>query len=783
MKRNEIDSFLLGVAKHLPIIRPIKEFVHLNLLANFQHLNFWDALREVSADLDARPFLDATYYQELITKNMIDPQVLAQVMLEEFKTPLEAERVAKKFNNRPLEFHHHDARIGRFHFAWNELTQAPIAELADGLLIKWLGMFLDQGVCQWKMPEADRLDFYQAIRHLLGQTLIRPTPFSGQDLQKLLPEDPYEAIESHLAFLCPPAELREDYLKEAMLGLRGWAGLIASLQKDASLLDHPRKITLHDFLAVKLTLERAWILHYKPNSKSPLYFPFSSHTPHPYLDEECFKYYKCLQQAHELTIHNNKLGQIISQKKTSSLAPRFQAIFCMDDREGFLRQNLESILPEISTFGTAGHFGVECLYQAPDAHFPRKQCPLPVAPKLLIKEKKSRNLNHHFSLKNALALFRGLFFPVKFDPLDTVIVEREIPPIALDRSPSQEGLPNGYELSEMSQLAYTQLKAIGLLENFASLVFVMGHTSQSANNPYFNAYGCGACSGRSGEINARIFCQILNRPDVRTDLLTRFKVNIPAATTFIPGLHDTCRESVKLFISEKISEKSEHLLKEFIATLKLALKQNALRRIIPLSPHSPIVDADHALKLLKRRSDSLFEPRPELGHTSVAFSIVGNRQLTRGLDLEGLAFLQSYDHGLDPDGAILQNILSAVIPVTSGIGLDYFFSRTDNFRFGAGSKLPQNVVGLFGLSHGTESDLLVGLPLQMVDQHRPVRLLILVEQTADLALQAIKAHAQVNQIVANEWVRYMSLDPHSGALSFYRDGQMHPYQLMGGHYA
>lgn len=780
MNRREIDKFLLDVAKHLPIIRPIKEFVHLNLLANFQHLNFWDALREVSTDLDARPFLDLPYYQDLLNKNEINPRILRQIMEREFGNPSEADRIYKRYHNNPLIFEHHDARVGRFHFAWNELTQAPITELADGLLIKWLGMFLDQGVCQWKMPEADKLDFYQAIRNLLTQTIIQPTPFNGQDLEILMPLSPYDAIENHLAFLCPPPDLRQDYLKEAMLGLRGWAGLIASLQKDASLLDHPRKITLHDFLAVKLTLERAWILHYKPNSKSPHFFPFSSHTPHPYLEEECFKYYKCLQKAHEITIHDKKLCEIILKTKSPSPVPHFQAIFCMDDREGFLRQNLETTSKEIITFGTAGHFGIECLYQAPDAFFPRKQCPLPVAAKLLIKEKNTETRSTPFSLKNALALFKGLFFPVHFDPLEIVIINRDVAAIPLDITPTKENLPNGYQLSEMSQLAYSQLKAIGLLKNFAPLVFAIGHTSQSANNPYFNAYGCGACSGRSGEINARIFCQIINRPDVRADLLERYQIDIPTTTTFVPGVHDTCRESVMLFTNGSLNDEKEYLLKEFTENLKSALKRNALRRIVPLAPDTPAENAEHALKLLKRRSDSLFEPRPELGHTNVAFSIVGRRELTRGIDLEGLAFLQSYDHTVDPDGVILQNILSAVIPVTSGIGLDYFFSRTDNFRFGAGSKLPQNVVGLFGVSHGTESDLLVGLPLQMIDQHHPVRLLILVEQSAEIAHKAIKAHPQVNQIVSNEWVRYMSLDPHTAELSIFHDGAMHTYNVAGG---
>jgi uncharacterized protein YbcC (UPF0753/DUF2309 family) len=779
MNSHQIENLLKNVAKHLPIIRPIKEFVHLNLLSQYQHLHFWEALKEVSAELDARPFLDLTYYQQLLEKKQIDEAKLNQILLSEFGHQSEVDRIKDKYFRTPITFDHHDSRIGRFQFAWNEISQAPISELSDGLLIKWLAMFLDQGICQWSMPSANNLSFYQTIRQLLSQTFFCPTPFNGQNIEQLMPENAFEAIKDHLNFLCPNSELHEEYLKETILGLRGWAGLITSLEKDQTLLDHPRDIKLSDFLAVKLTLQRAWIQHYNPKVVSPKFFPFSSHTPNPYLENESFNFFKCLQQAYEKTVHEKQLIKIVKSQKLSSQHPRFQAIFCMDDREGFLRQNLEQQSGDIMTYGTAGHFGIEFLFQASNANFARKQCPLPVSPKLMIKERSVKKKNTSDNLKNALALFKALFIPSQFYPLEIVHISRDASPVPLDFTQTNEKLPNGYILSEMTLLAFNQLKAIGLLKDFSPLVFVIGHHSQSANNPFFNAYGCGACSGRSGEINARIFCQILNRTDVREDLMKNFQIDIPEETYFVAGVHDTCRDNVTLYINGYMSKANEVMLNEFNVFLHEALKKNALRRIIPLEPEGCVTNADHSLKILRRRSDSLFEPRPELGHTNVAFSIVGRRELTRGIDLEGLAFLQSYDSKIDPDGVILQNILSAVIPVTSGIGLDYYFSRTDNYRFGAGSKLPQNVVGLLGLSHGTESDLLVGLPLQMIDQHHPVRLLVLVEQTAELALKAIRSHPQVNQIVSNEWVRYMSIDPITGEMYLYHDNHMHPYHVTG----
>jgi uncharacterized protein YbcC (UPF0753/DUF2309 family) len=161
-----------------------------------------------------------------------------------------------------------------------------------------------------------------------------------------------------------------------------------------------------------------------------------------------------------------------------------------------------------------------------------------------------------------------------------------------------------------------------------------------------------------------------------------------------------------------------------------------------------------------------------MGHTNVAFAIVGKREFTYGLNLKRRSFLQSYDPKSDPRGETLAQTLGAVIPVCSGINLDYFFSRVDNLRFGAGSKLPQNVVGNLGTSHGTESDLLFGLPFQMIDQHQPLRLFVLVEQTPEVALKAIQANPLVKQIVYNNWIYYGCYDDNDKNFYFFQDGSM-----------
>jgi uncharacterized protein YbcC (UPF0753/DUF2309 family) len=263
-----------------------------------------------------------------------------------------------------------------------------------------------------------------------------------------------------------------------------------------------------------------------------------------------------------------------------------------------------------------------------------------------------------------------------------------------------------------------------------------------------------------------------NNSEVRKLVEHKYGLKIPDGTHFVAAFHDTTKDVVKLFETHLIPEKLQKSFVKFKSYLSLALYKNAKERCQFFKRVTYRKIGKDAQKEVIRRSVSLFETRPELGHTNVTFSIVARRNLTFGLNLNRRAFLQSYDPTVDPDGKLLAASLGAVIPVTSGINLDYFFSRVDNMRFGAGSKLPQNIVGNFGVSHGTESDLLFGLPFQMIDQHQALRLLVLVEQKPQIALSAIQSNPLVRQIVYNNWIYYAAICPDTRKFYFFKDGQM-----------
>jgi len=160
----------------------------------------------------------------------------------------------------------------------------------------------------------------------------------------------------------------------------------------------------------------------------------------------------------------------------------------------------------------------------------------------------------------------------------------------------------------------------------------------------------------------------------------------------------------------------------------------------------------------------LFEPRPELNHATNAMCIVGRRTVSEQLYLDRRSFLNSFDYEVDPTGDFLSGILNAVAPVGGGINLEYYFSRVDNQKLGAGTKLPHNVMGLIGVANGIDGDLRPGLPSQMIEVHDPVRLLIVVEHFPEVVQYAITKNPATYEWFYNEWVNLVVFHPETKQL-------------------
>lgn len=186
-----------------------------------------------------------------------------------------------------------------------------------------------------------------------------------------------------------------------------------------------------------------------------------------------------------------------------------------------------------------------------------------------------------------------------------------------------------------------------------------------------------------------------------------------------------------------------------------------------------------------RNSVDWSQVRPEWGLSRNLYFVIGRRNLTRELSLEGRAFLHSYDYRLDPNLRLLENILSGPLVVGQWINMEHYFSTVDNQHYGSGSKVYHNVAGRFGVMTGNLSDLRTGLPAQTVlkeglPYHEPLRLIAVIEAPLQNARQAVESVAAVKRLVLNGWIRIVIIDPEQTEVTVYEDRQWQTRPLQDG---
>ncbi|SCY02736.1 DUF2309 domain-containing protein [Nitrosospira sp. Nsp13] len=494
--------------------------------------------------------------------------------------------------------------------------------------------------------------------------------------------------------------------------------------------------------------------------------------------------------------------------------PESQIIFCFDDREESFRRHLEELNPAAETFGAPGFFGLPINYKGLDDTTVTPLCPIVVTPANEVQEipragteqalirhnngrkwvRQTANLLHQSLRRNLVSshplidaiapvTFLGLLakslFPKPQQKLvasirrfvspavDTELMFTSTDDTIVAATPEHPRM--GFTDKEQADRIAGLLRNIGLTYGFAELVLVSAHGSISQNNPHLAAYDCGACSGRHGGPNARLFAAMVNRPQIRK-LLAERGISIPDDTWFIGTEHNTCNEDIIWYDLDNIPADRLSALKKIQQELRRAQHMSAHERCRRLAsaPRNPT--PEQALKHIQERATDFSQARPELGHATVAWAAVGRRSFTRGLFLDRRVFLISYDSTQDPEGKVLEGILLAATPVGAGINLEYYFSTVNNERLGCGTKIPHNVAGMFGVMEGASSDLRTGLPRQMIEIHEAMRLQVLIEAKTSVLEQIYGRQESLRELIGGGWVHLNVKDPDSGEIFIFERG-------------
>lgn len=795
------EHAIIHAMKHyLPSQTPLKDFIHHNSLHAFQEQKFYDAIFTASEIFGFEITLPLEDFRRLHRTGRIREDVLLKVIKDrkgENALDVWKEKVFTKSYDNAFA-----PRVGRLRAHWKNVYHIDLNNLVQPLLFRILSSYLDQGVALWHFPFEDKGLLY-AIRAFEKSSF---TSFFKTKRAKNLLFDANCTIEHLLELVVGKEAFFEEYLFDQQFSHRGWSGMVAVIEDSPDTVLYPKKISLQELIMLELLFEidaldtqfgEAWkpLCHHIETTPIDLF----AEVPLKELDQVLMIW----QDAFEWSYYDEVLSGLRylkqnKQDKEDIVDKSFQAIFCIDEREDSLRRHIEATDPTCETLGCPGFFGVEFYFQPQNGKFYEKLCPAPVTPKYLIKEYDVKEKRKHELLYTkkthtplegffislslgvwaAVKLFLTIFRPKMSPAISNAFAHMNIDGQLMIENKSlddiENGLQVGFTVSEMATRVENLLRGIGMVKDFAPIVYVTAHGSSSANNPHHGAHDCGACSGRPGSVNARVFAFMANYPKVRAILATK-GLHIPDKTQFLGALHDTAADEMAFYDESILSADNAQKHQKNKGIFESALDLNAKERSRRFASIKTDQDIKKVREAIRQRSVSLFEPRPELGHGTNALCFVGHRSLTKGLFFDRRAFMNSYDYRTDPDGKLLLGVMRPLPPVCGGINLEYYFSRVDNYKLGAGTKLPHNVVGLIGVANSSDGDLRPGLPLQMIEVHDPVRLLILVEHYPEVVLNTIKTEGSLYEWFANEWVHLVAIHPDTNEFYYFKNGEFAPY--------
>ncbi len=322
-----------------------------------------------------------------------------------------------------------------------DVTSEDTDLLVHPVLVRFCAAFLDQGYSQWPLPdrEAGFLKCFSALFQAGVAGTARWMKSLASELHRLQSKElsALDSIEESLRILGVQPEERKEFLRNTLLALRGWAGMIWQTEtRPDRVYRYSSPGTLNEFLAVRLILDRLAAAHVAKNTIGfdgklsdlrPLLRQSLHESNGKSTDEQraflilqlaqihgwCprmlaqmteekwaelirevdafsdFERRRIFHFAFERQLLHRALDAVsirAAQPLIKPAQPQLQIVTCIDAREESFRRHLEEVAPDVETFGNAGFFCVPMYYRgAGEATF-TALCPVVIKPQNWIVE-------------------------------------------------------------------------------------------------------------------------------------------------------------------------------------------------------------------------------------------------------------------------------------------------------------------------------------------------------------------------------------------------------------
>lgn len=787
--RRQMDDLLAEVAEAVAPVWPLKDYVAVNPYSGISSRSFLAGRSFLRLVSDCETLMPIGYYAEQFEQGQFTQENIELAITElELNATVKASSIVKAILIDQTKPEPRQRLVRTMSEIVDAYASENWAQKIGDEISKVCAAHYDDGQAVWQSPWKG-LPLFQAWRSMA--IIDRNPEASGlEGFRAFVAKVPHTA-DAAIVWLLKELDVPESLWKSFLLcqafsnlGWSAWTNY-QSQWTDAEAADHNDFVGL---LAIRLAYDVAvsknfgiqvdWNSICQNESAS---FDASIET------ETTYRY--VLLRASEIAFREQLLGSLSTE--SSEQDPRqetfAQMVFCIDVRSERIRSQLESQSAGIETLGFAGFFGMPIEFlpmgqTSGDSHVPvllKPQFQLHEGLEGISTEAEQhciaqraencswRNLWKQFQT-SAVGCFSfvetlGLFYGWKLIA-NTVGWDLGKPSSKFDGVPAHDHdhlkptlrslKCQGVTTSDQVDLCESMLTNLGLIGKFSKFVVFCGHATQTENNPLAAGLDCGACGGHSGEPNARLAARLLNQPSVREGLASR-GIAIPEETHFLAGLHNTATDQLTFFDLDDVPASHEQELAQLIVHANAAASQTGSERAK--------LTAGESLANLMRKASDWSEVRPEWGLAGNAAFVAGPRSMTKNANLEGRSFLHSYDYKTDPDGTVLEMIMTAPMVVAHWINMQYYASTVDNDHFGSGNKTVHNVVGRFGILSGNSGDLMTGLPWQSLHtghelQHLPMRLQSVIAAPRDSVARVIRKHELLGNLVDNGWLHLIVIE-------------------------